>query len=172
MSPSSSSVALASSMATGESRARQRAARTADACGGPSESPGAATAASRPTGASPARWQAAAHASTEPMTTAAGPSAVRRGDFSSAHIQEAVDDLERELVPLERRHDVRARDAPTHGREHLAGDRHALLARGGSAAGLAHTLPNRLGHLHPRDLVVQELGVAVAGEGQQADEDR
>ena len=44
--------------------------------------------------------------------------------------------------------------------------------RGRAAPRLAHPLAHRLGHLHARHLVVEELGVAVARQRQEADEHR
>src|SRR4029453_6696436 len=48
---------------------------------------------------------------------------------------QAVEDLERELVATERRHEVGALDAVAHREEHLAGDLDPFLARGLAARG-------------------------------------
>ncbi len=48
--------------------------------------------------------------------------------------------------------------------------RDPLLARRGPAPGLAHPLAHVFGHLHARDLVVEELGVPVAREREEPDE--
>ena len=62
--------------------------------------------------------------------------------------------------------------ASAHLVQHLARDRDPFLAGVGPRARLAHTFANRLGDLHARHLVVEELRVAVAGERQEPDEHR
>src|SRR5919106_6898279 len=95
-----------------------------------------------------------------------------RSSGSPGSTDDAFDDLQRQLVAPERRHDIGAGYAILHIRQHLARNGDALAAPRRARAGPAHALANVRGNVHSWYLVVKELGVAVARQRQEAHEHR